>query len=174
MRQITIFAVFLLFSITGYSQELNTEKSYVEFRVGNLWLNTVSGTIKGMEGTVNFDPENVNTSEFDVHIDVRTLDTGNEKRDKDLLSEDFLEVQSYPTIRFKSLSVNNLPSGKYVAVGNLTIKDVTREAILPFVAMEGELIGEMTIDRMDFNVGTDTGTFMVGKEVVVTIVCVLQ
>ncbi len=174
MRLILMLSFYAFISSTGFGQGFNAEKSYVEFRVSNMWVNTVSGTIKGWNGKVKFDEENLSSSEFNISADVRTLDSGNEKRDEDLLSEDFFEVETYPTIAFKSLSVDQLPSGNYVVVGNVTIKNVTKEVIMPFTAVEGELIGEMTIDRMDFNVGTDTGTFMVGNEVVVTVVCVLK
>lgn len=169
-----ISAFFLLLSFTVSAQGFKADSSYIEFKVGNMWVNSVSGTIRGWEGTVNFDRENPHQSAFDVRADLSTIDTGNEKRDEDLRSEDFLHVEKYPEVRFQSVRVNKLQDGTFVVVGELTLKDITSEVIMPFTASENKLTGEMTIDRYNFNVGNDTGTIMVGREIEITVICVLD
>ncbi len=167
-------AFFLLLSFSISAQGFKADASLIEFKAGNLWVNSVSGTIRGWEGSVNFDRENPQQSTFDVRADLSTIDTGNEKRDEDLRSEDFLHVDKYPDVRFRSLQVNRLQNGSFIVVGQLTLKEVTREVTMPFSASENRLTGEMTIDRFDFNVGTDTGTFLVGREIKITVIAVLD
>lgn len=174
MKQILSVLAASLFALPVLSQGFDPAKSYIEFSVSNMWINTVTGTIKGWEGSVEFDPENPRQSTFDVKADLTTINTENEERDEHLRSADFFEVEKYPQIRFESIRVNALADGKLVAIGNLTIKDVEKEVVLPFKLEGNQLIGELTINRFDFNVGVDEGTFGVGKEVSVKIVCELN
>lgn len=174
MKNLFCILFALLISAPVFSQDFDPEKSYIEFSVSNWWVNTVTGTIKGWEGSVDFDPENPQQASFDIKADVKTIDTENEERDEHLRSADFFEVETYSHIRFKSFRVNTLADGELVAIGNLTIKGVQNEVVLPFKHENGTLTGELTIDRFDYNVGVDEGTMMVGNEVTVKIVCVLQ
>lgn len=87
-----ILLIFLITTITasfGYSQSLDTAQSVVEFAIKNLGFNKVKGTIKGMTGTVIFNPEELSKAKFNTSVQVATIETGIKKRDKHLRSEDF-------------------------------------------------------------------------------------
>jgi len=163
-----------MFACPVFTQGFDPDSSYIEFKASNWWVNTVSGTIKGWEGTVAWDAENPRQSEFDITAKVKTIDTDNEERDEHLRSADFFHVEQYPLVRFESIRINDLPDAGYIAVGNLTIKDVTQEVLLPFEVKSGKLVGEMTINRLEYNLGEDESTFSIGKEITVEIVCDLQ
>lgn len=177
MRNILlIFLITATIAYSGYSQTVDAEQSVVEFSVKNLGFNKVKGTIKGMSGTVAFDPKDLTKAKFNTSIDVATLDTGNKKRDKHLRSEDFFEAENYSTIRFESKKIEKTADG-YNTSGTLTIKDVSKMIEIPFTVVEAgnkmTLNGTLTINRKDYNVGNSISNFMANEEVNLSIICVV-
>lgn len=171
----TLLILLLSFLVnTLWSQAFNGEKSYIEFNASNFWVNTVTGTIKGWEGNVDFNRSAPEKSTFDIRAKVSTIHTDNEERDEHLRSDDFFNAEKYPHIRFRSIRVSDLGEKGYVVVGELTIRDVTNEVIMPFEIKENELRGNLTVNRHNFNVGVDQSNFSVGKEIEVEVVCVLK
>ncbi|HLV14132.1 MAG TPA: YceI family protein [Xanthomarina sp.] len=173
----TLYIVFLFISTLGLSlfqnQPIDTSASEVNFKISNFGLNTVKGSFKNMHGTFNFNPKDIENSNFDICIEAATINTGNKKRDKDLRSEDFFEVEKYPNICFKSTTVEKF-DGKYITKGNLTVHGVTKVVEIPFEMTNNTFTGYFEIERLDYNVGKDTGTFMVGNTVKITIRCVIK
>jgi polyisoprenoid-binding protein YceI len=104
----------------------------------------------------------------EVRIAAASVNTGHQRRDNDLRSPNFFEVATYPAITFKSTTVRETGPNAYVAVGMLTIKDVSKEIALPIQFLgrqemptrDGgtrEVAGfeaALTINRGDFGVGT--------------------
>jgi polyisoprenoid-binding protein YceI len=173
MNKALLSISFLLLSISTWAQTINQANSVIKFDVRNMKMRTVEGTIKGLNGTVKFDPSNAQSGSFNVCADLSTINTENEKRDKHLRTEDFFEVEKYPKMCFVSSSVSKTGSG-FLTKGKLTIKDVTKEVEIPFTYTNGTLEGKITVLRYDYNVGTDTGEFMVANEINVTIIAVLN
>jgi len=91
-------------------------------------ITNVRGGFTGVRGTVIYDPDNLSGSSIDVTIDVNTLGTGDSSRDGHVKSADFLDAQRYPSIIFKSRTINK--TGGHLVTGDLTIHGVTREAVL--------------------------------------------
>ena len=155
------------------------------FSARHMMVSTVRGSFRKVDGTLDFDPANPANASVEATIDVSSMDsTGVEQRDQHLLSPDFLDVEKFPTITFKSTRVEaNKDNSEATVYGNLTIKDVTRE-----VALDVEFHGEGTtpygqnivgfeastkIDREDFgltwNVALETGGWLVGKDIKISI-----
>ena len=171
-----LFAIlFLLTALFG--QTIDIEKSYVKFSVRNMGIRDVIGTITGMQGTVNFDKANLNSSVFDVTVNVNTINTENEKRDEHLKNEDFFETNKWTTIRFKSKRVAKQDE-VFGVFGSLTIKDVTKEVFVPFKIEETnktiKLTGVNKINRLDYNVGVDYNNFKIGFKINVEVVCTIN
>jgi len=158
------------------AQTIDQTKSHVSFEIGNMKINTVEGELHGMAGELFFEPLSLNDSFFNVCVKVKSMDTGSEKRDEHLLTEDFFEAEVYPDICFISEEIKKGNSEDFLAVGNLTIKDVERKVEIAFTHNEAakQFIGSLIINRLEFKVGEDTGTFMVADEVEITIYCSLQ
>jgi len=173
MKHIFIIVIISFLSFYSFSQPINEDKSKVLFEIGNFKINTVEGTFHGMQGKVNFNPNDLVNSEFDVCIDASTANTGNNSRDKHLRGEDFFNVKVYPEICIKVNSIEKL-NGKYMAESELTMLGVTRSVDIPFVYENNTLTGTFEVKRLDFGLGKDTGTFTVSNEVEITIVCVLK
>lgn len=134
------------------------EKSTVKFKIKNFGFNTVTGSFKGIQGTIRFLPENLAASAMDVTVDAKTVNTGINLRDNHLRKEEYFDVKKHPLIRFVSVRITpSSKTGTLFMFGKLTIKNVTRDISFPFTATEqdgGYLFnGEFKINRIDFGVG---------------------
>ena len=165
------FAMFLIFCSLS-AQNINEAKSQVKFEISNMKFNTVEGIFKGMTGHVDFDPTDLENAAIEVCIDATSVNTKNEKRDEHLRKEDFFDTNKYPSICFKS-SKFELIDGSYYVTGTLTLRGIQKEVTLPFTRNQNGLEGKLTINRLDFSIGAETGTFMVGNEVHLEITCYL-
>lgn len=173
MRKIQITLLLLFLGVSLFAQKIDTTKSKVDFEVSNMAVNTVEGTFSGMKGDVNFDERDLEKSSFNVCVDVKTVDTDSKGRDEHLLKDDFFNVDSFPTICFKSTAIKKSADG-YLATGKLTMRGVTKEVEIPFTYIDKTFKGTLTVNRLDYNVGEDVGGFMVGKEIEMVITCVTK
>jgi polyisoprenoid-binding protein YceI len=110
-----------------------------------------SGEFKGMKGTINFDPNDLATSKFDVSIDVATINTGNGMKNTHAKSEKWFDAEKYPTIKFTSSAITKTASG-FEAKGTLDMHGVQKEITLPFTFTNNVFAGSLDINRLDYNV----------------------
>ena len=101
-----------------------------EFCARHMMVTCVRGHFKNVHGTLEFDPKNPAAASVEVTIDARQLWSGEPNRDTHLRSVDFLDVENYPSITFKSRAVQVISPNQYKATGDLTIRGVTRPAVL--------------------------------------------
>src|SRR6266536_6054475 len=104
--------------------------SEIQFSAKHLMISTVRGRFNAFSGTIDADENNPTAATVDVQIDASSLVTGEEKRDAHLRSPDFLDVEKYPYITFKSKRVEKIDDSNGKLVGDLTIRDVTHEVTL--------------------------------------------
>lgn len=134
------------------------EGSEVKFAIKNFGLN-VTGSFKGLKGTIIFDPANLATAAFNVSVQANTVNTGNGSRDKHLKKEDYFNVASYPELNFTSTKISSNGNG-YTLEGTLTIKGKKKNISFPFTAAAisngYQLKGQFKINRLDFNVGSSS------------------
>lgn len=150
-------------------QKIDSSKSKVEFSVSNMGIFTVNGTMSGMHGDVVFDAGNPEGASFDVCIRPETIDTDNSRRDRHLRSEDFFHVEKYPEVCIVSERISRTSEG-FLMTGYLSIKDTKKEISVPFNFRDGVFTGDFTLNRHDFDLGTDaSGSFAIGDEVEVLI-----
>ena len=151
------------------------DQSSVTFSMSHLG-GTVTGTFTGLEGSVIFDENNLAGSSMDVSLDAKSIDTKNRARDSDLRGKKFFDVENHPRIHFKSIEIIKAPEG-YQVRGHLTIKDVTREEIIPFkVEKQGDVsvfTGAFTVNRKNYNLGKSSFP-PIGKEAQVEIKAVIK
>ena len=110
--------------------------SNVGFKVRHLGISNVNGAFNEYEATVSVDPEDLSTLKAEATFQVGSIETGNDRRNGHLKSDDFFNAEMYPTITFKSNKVMVGEDGAFMLHGNLTIRDVTKEVVL-----EGEMLG---------------------------------
>lgn len=155
----------------------------VEFSAKHLGMMTVRGHFAEVAATGDIHPDDPEHSTVEVTINTASIRTHNEQRDNDLRSSNFLEVEAYPTMTFRSTKVE--PAGdpdRYRMAGDLTIKGNTRPVTLNVVKY-GEFndpnmghrigyAGETTINRKDFGMRFEMlldGKFVVSNEVQINI-----
>ena len=109
---------------------LDTSHSVVGFWVRHLMISKVRGTFKQWSGKVELDEADPTRSRVEVQIEAASIDTQEAQRDGHLRSADFLDVEKFPTLTFKSTAVERVRENNYRVVGELTIRDVTRQVIL--------------------------------------------
>ncbi|WP_338790164.1 YceI family protein [Bernardetia sp. MNP-M8] len=130
--------------------------SSITFKIKNAGIG-VDGSFKGFQGTVDFNPDNLEASKFDVSVDAKTIDTDNGTRDNHLREEEYFGVEKHPKISMKSTKVEKISDGKYKATFNLTLKGTTKAVSFPFsyskTSTGYKLNGSFEIDRRDFKVG---------------------
>jgi polyisoprenoid-binding protein YceI len=146
-------------------------------------LSNVRGEFTKLSGSVSYNPENAAGSSIDASIDATSINTRNADRDTHLKSADFLDVEKFPTITFKSRQIELNSDGAKVT-GDLTIHGVTREITLDVEGPTSEVkdpwgkqrVGASAtakLSRKDFglvwNATLETGGVMVGDEVKITI-----
>jgi polyisoprenoid-binding protein YceI len=158
---------------------LDPAHSGVEFSAKHMMITTVRGRFNKFDAVLNLDENDPTNSSVEATIDAASLDSREPNRDNHLRSADFLEVEKYPTITFKSKRVEQIGEDHFRVIGDLTIRDVTREVELD-TTLEGrgvnpwgkEVIAfeaKTTLNRKDFglkwNVALETGGVLVGDTI---------
>lgn len=164
---ITLFVSVLLFSGTtifaASEYKIDKSHSYIGFKLKHLGVATVRGEFDNFSGDIILGDDNETRIDGEVNVD--SIDTSNEKRDKHLKSGDFFEEESFPLITFKTKSVKRMSPNVILVTADLTIKGVTREIIVPF-SHSDVFVGpgplgttnrrvfesEFDINRKDFNI----------------------
>lgn len=159
MKVLAFFISLLLLNSSVISQKFTPidADSKVSFIIKNFGLK-VDGHLKGIKGSISFDPNALNNSAFNVSVNANTINTDNSARDKHLRKEEYFHVEKFPLISFVSSKITKSGlAGKYSVAGNLTMKGTTKPIEFDFTATptnNGFIFkGSFTINRRDFNVG---------------------
>ena len=109
---------------------VDTSHSSVDFSIRHL-VGRTKGRFGDFSGTIGYDAANPDSSSFSGTIQVKSIDTGNERRDAHLQNADFFEAETYPTITFESTEVTSTGENTLSAKGKLTMHGTTKEVTLP-------------------------------------------
>jgi polyisoprenoid-binding protein YceI len=104
--------------------------SAVNLAVRHMVISKVRGHFGTWSATLRLDTAELARSTVEVEIEAASIDTGVADRDAHLRSPDFLDAAKYPTLRFQSRRVEAASKDRLRVVGDLTIRDVTREVVL--------------------------------------------
>jgi polyisoprenoid-binding protein YceI len=143
-------------------------------------LSKVRGRFNEFDGKVVIGDE-LGDSSVEIEIDASSVETKTDMRDNHLRSGDFFDVERFPKITFRSREVRPTGGNTFQLVGDLTIKDITREVVLdaeflgwgPGAAADYPSLAAFSasteVDREDWdltwNMAVETGGFLVGKRV---------
>lgn len=187
MKLVTKLSLLFLFAATlSVAQtKWNFDASHTDigFEVDHMVISSVDGEFEKFDGTVVTNGENFESTDISFTVDVASINTNNEQRDNHLRSDDFFNAEKYPKMTFESKSMEKVGDNKYKLVGDLTIRDVTKEVVLE-VDYQGMVtdpwgntrVGfkvEGTINRFDFNLKwnklLETGGLVVGEDVTISL-----
>src|SRR5436190_5160166 len=174
-----VVAALLFHSITFAADTYKVDPAHtsVTFSVTHLGINSVKGKFKEFEGTLVLDGDAL--KEANGTIQVKSVDTGVEKRDDHLRTADFFDAAKYPTITFKTKRVEKGGSGQPVLIADFTMRGVTKEMRLPakmskptkdpWGGVRVGLEGKTKLNRKDYGINyhevLETGAMAVGEEV---------
>jgi polyisoprenoid-binding protein YceI len=157
MKKLPLLLLFpILFNAAMAQVKQSVVKSSVIFHIKNLGFN-VDGNLGGLQADILFDPANVASSKIDASVETKTINTDNEGRDKHLKKDDYFDVEKYPKIRIKSVSLKHKGGENFMGMFDVTIKDKTKQIEIPFKYTEAGKAATFTakfkLNRVDFGVG---------------------
>jgi polyisoprenoid-binding protein YceI len=163
--------------------QLDPYHTQVEFSAKHLGMMTVRGYFDEVSTKADIDPGHPETAMVEATISTGSIRTNNGIRDNDIRSSNFLEVDKYPTMTFRSTSVEPSGPDRYKLTGDLTIKGTTRPVTLDVVkygefndpGMMGHRIAYSAttkINRKDFGLSFNAvldGRLVVSEEIQIQI-----
>ena len=176
-KLILLFAAMLATSslaLAADTYKIDGAHSSANFTVKHMGISTVHGRFTDVSGTILYDEKVPENSSVTAVIKTASVNTDNATRDKHLNTPDFFDTAKYPEIKFQSTSIRKVGGDKYVAVGNLTIKDVTKQVEIPFTLAAGRgakgeprlgVEGTLGINRFDYHVSFDPTGMVVSKDI---------
>ena|SRR6266498_2757058 len=178
-RWITVRAAWIALALAVWSGaataeplrfRVQPEASEVGFRATSRFMNA-NGTFGRFKGDVVVDPKDPTTAKVRVIVEAASIDTGIEMRDNHLRSEDFLDVNRFPTVTFESERVE-MAGRRATVMGRLTVHGVTREIAVPVDVQMSEMAlvatGEFVLRRSEYGINYSSLLNPVGNDVRVT------
>ncbi|MGD0589384.1 MAG: YceI family protein [Bacteroidota bacterium] len=181
---VVLFAIFAVTALVTAQSGWKLDKvhSSITFSVKHMVISSVSGNFKDFSVVLKSEKEDFSDATVEGIIQVASINTENDNRDKHLKSDDFFNAEKFPEIKFKSTKFEKLSDNKYKITGNLTMRDVTKEVTFDAV-LNGTLKTDKgllsawkattTINRFDYNLKwsktAETGGLIVGQDVTITL-----
>lgn len=185
---LSLFISILLFANNSLAQvkwSVDPAHTNARFEVKHLGIAFVDGQFTKLTGSVEAkDSQNFDGSIVNFEIDVNSIDTRVDARDKHLKSDDFFSSEKFPKMTFSNAVFKSTGNGNYVLTGNLTIKDVTKKVSFEVTQNNGIIIdpwgktragfsAKTTIDRTNFNINYNdklpSGILAVGNDINITV-----
>jgi len=169
--------------MTANTWNIDVAHTGIGFSIRHMVVSKVRGRFGRYSGSVKLDEEDLSRSEVAIDIEAASLDTGVADRDTHLRSADFFDVERFPTLSFRSKRIEPRAGDRYRVIGDLTIRDVTREVELdveyggqakdPWGNQRAGFLASTSLDRKDFglrwNQVLEAGGVLVGERVDVEI-----
>ncbi|EHY87562.1 YceI family protein [Saccharomonospora azurea] len=164
--------------LTG-TYTIDPSHSRIGFVARHAMVTKVRGAFNEFEGTAKVNGENPADSSVEIVIKAASIDTRNADRDGHLRSNDFLAMDEYPEITFKSTEIKQTGDDAFAVTGDLTVRGVTRQVTIP-LTFEGQATdpfgnvrvgfeGSTSISRKDFgvtwNAALETGGVLVSDKI---------
>lgn len=179
MRKLLVAFLFLSISTISWAQSSWTADpmhSKLSFGVVHLGISEIDGLFNQFKATIQSSKEDFSDAVFELTVETKSVNTQVEMRDNHLRSADFFDVEKFPTMQFKSVSLTPVSKDQYLLRGNLTLNGVTKP-----VAMNLWYRGTITdaktgkktagfqltgiIKRSDYNFGSKFPSPMLSDEV---------
>ncbi|NND32772.1 MAG: YceI family protein [Saprospiraceae bacterium] len=182
-----LIALLVLFGFSSVSAQkswsIDKAHSKIGFTVTHMTIAEVDGQFTDYEASISSKSDDFANSDVSFSAKAGSIETGNDRRDGHLKSDDFFSAETYPEIKFEGKIIKE--GDDYFLEGDLTIKETTKR-IKWAVDYRGQVSGqkgakagfkiEGSIDRFDYDVKwdktLDTGGLVVGEEV--QIICKIE
>ncbi|WP_313189166.1 YceI family protein [Sphingobacterium sp.] len=185
---LSFFTALILVSNVAFAQtkwSVDPAHTNARFEIKHLGISFVDGDFTKLEGQVESkDSVNFDNATVSFDIDVNSIDTRIEARDKHLKSDDFFSAEKFPKMTLKNATLKKAGKGKFKLTGDLTIKDVTKNVTFDVIQNNGTILdpwgktragftATTSINRFDYNIKyadkTAAGIDAVAPEVAITV-----
>ena len=140
---------------TATKYSVDPQQSRLEF-VGVQAGAEFKGSFHKFSADIQFAPDALASSHFDVQVDLKSVDSMDKDRDTTIRGSDIFDVAHWPTAHYVTRSFAKTATG-YAAVGALTLRGVTKDVPIEFqftqVAAGAKLEGSAKLKRLDFGAG---------------------
>ena len=178
MKKITLGLIALFITGFSFAQGWKADKNHSKlgFEVTHLLITDVDGMFKAFDISIDAAKDDFTDASVIVTADISSINTDNDYRDNDLKSDKWFDVTKFPTLNFKSTSIQKLDAKNYKLSGNLTMHGITKPVVLD-VTLNGTGINPMnkkpvagfrirgTVKRSDFGIAPGTPNAIVSDEV---------
>jgi polyisoprenoid-binding protein YceI len=181
MKKILFLVAVVLFQVTAFAQDVwksDKAHSQLTFSIVHKGLSDVMGLFKDFSTTITSAKPDFSDAVIEMTADVASINTGVEMRDNHLKTPDFFDATAFPTLTFKSKSLQKTGTDKYTLTGDLTLHGVTKPVTMNLwyrgtstnpqnnkMTSGFQLTG--TIKRSDFNIGAKFPAAMLTDEVAI-------
>jgi len=183
LNKLLVSASLLVSGLSASAQvkwNLDNSHSKVGFSVSHLMISEVAGNFKMYDAAVETKTaDNFDGASISFNVDVTSINTENEMRDKHLKSDDFFNAEKYPKIKVVGKSMKKVSDNRYVLTADLTIRNITKTVTFdvnykgtakdPYGNTKAGFKATTKINRFDYdlkwNTLTEAGGAVVGSEV---------
>lgn len=173
MKRLSLFILAISISFASFAQtkwSVDPMHSFVNFSVKHSGISFVNGSFNKFDGQINSTAADFNGAKVSFTVDVNSVDTHVEMRDKHLKTDDFFNAEKFPKMTFESTSFKKLDDTHYELLGKLTIRDVTKDVKFDVVyggtaKDKAGFMATTTINRLDYNVKYDPTGAGVAKDI---------
>lgn len=184
MKKSVVFLIVALFGSTVFTQSTIAQTTWhadpmhskLSFSITHLGISDVDGMFTKFEASAITNKADFSDAIFELAVDVNSINTAVEMRDKHLRSADFFEVETFPKMTFKSTGIKKSATNKYKLTGNLTLHGITKSVTMDLwyrgtivdPQSKGNISGfqlTATIKRSDFGIGPKFPAPMLSDEV---------
>lgn len=148
----------------GKDYIIDDQHSYIGFKIKYFGFSPVRGRFDTFDGTVFYSPDHLSHLDISVAIDVNSINTGNERRDNDLITgEGWFKEKEFPKITFSTISSEANADGSFQLTGHFSMNGITKKLTIPFgvptsisrdwaANEQVDYSGKITLNRKDFGV----------------------
>ena len=178
MKKLAILSLLVVFATNTFAQKKFTQDKYhskLTFGVTHLKISEVEGKFKSFDAAATASKADFTDAVVTLKIDVNSIDTDIEYRDKHLKSPDYFDAEKFPTIDFKSSSFKKVGANKYKMAGTLTMHGVSKPIVFDVVyngsakTMDKKTNHGYTVTgklkRTDFGIAASTPAAMISDEI---------
>lgn len=182
MKKVFLLLVALSISVASFAQTkwtVDPMHSFVNFSVGHMGISFVDGSFTKFNGTIEADKSDFVNAKVNFTVDVNSVETHVDPRNKHLKSDDFFNAEQFPNMTFESTSFKKLKDKNYELTGKLTIRDVTKDVKFNVIfggthtddkgTTKAGFSANTTINRLDYNIKFDPTGMGVAKDVKISL-----
>ena len=183
MKQVFSFLLIAFVSTNIFAQttwKVDPAHTQVSFGITHMGISEVEGLFRDFDGSIIATKNDFSDAQYNMVMQVPSIDTGIEMRDNHLKNADFFDAEKYPEMTFKSTSSEKVGEGKYKVTGDLTFHGITKPVTLDVWyrgtvenPQNGDVISGFAISgnvkRSDFNLGPDFPEAVLSDNVVIDV-----